>query len=444
MRISALANKTEKVQRSGLLLQVGSRLHFCANSEMDDSWHHVAVCRESTRPDATYQVFLDGRLVLHTTVAADAQRPSPANLALGCPPYQNFSSVVQTDIACRAFRLSSAARYRGEFTPPAAFEGDAQTLAWLDFARGEANAILDRSTGGHPGRVFGGEWMTAEGLLTASGGATNCFFSINLDRDAIGGKWSLAHPAGLPPDQLEVAAPTSAAILRLTDAPPAEYDLDLLVRGAWELARWPSAWSAAAAAWPCSATPRTAPPCCRRSADAAPRRSMTAAFSRSISRSRLLIQVRAGRIVVLADGKSILDWRGDAADLQMLPSLAPLPIGEGLFLRTQEASFRFDKLELRETEPRATMPPPVTYLDDLTEEDSSVGWGKVGRHGERGYEEASPRVNFRGRSYAMRCRCILLRRENPTSPIAWTGGTACFAQPRRSRSGRIGNRPAPP
>ncbi len=383
-------------EQRGLLLEVGSQLHPAAKSEMDDAWHHVALCRAQTRPDVTYQVFLDGQLVLTASVPLATQRFSPAELALGCPPWQPVSNFIQTDMACRAFRLSSMPRYREAFTPPASFESDSQTRTLLDFAQARGNAIVDRPTSGHPGRIFGAEWMSSAGLLTASGGLTNLFFAFDLDHDATGGKWSLARPAGLPPDQLEVSSPSGPTLLRLPFDVPREYDLEAMVRRR-------EGKDLLAIGFTCGDS-RVALVCDNESGKNTLLDTVTGGgpvragplleIDRSVT---LLIQVRSGRIEVLADGKSILSWRGNEADLKM-PEVAASPIGKGLFLATRDSSFRFDKLELRDVAPRGT-PRPFTYLDDLTEADSSVGFGKLGKHGDRGYSEGVPNAIFRGRNY---------------------------------------------
>jgi hypothetical protein len=155
--------------RAGLVLQVGSIKHLGERSEMDNDWHHVALCIEPGMTENAYRVFLDGKQVAFTRIAA-AEGRSSHNLFLGSPPRMSPDSGLRTDMAVLSFRLSSTARYQGGFTP-GKLTGDQQTAALLDLSVPQGTRVADSTGGRHDGRIVGGRWVRVEYALAAVGTA---------------------------------------------------------------------------------------------------------------------------------------------------------------------------------------------------------------------------------------------------------------------------------
>ena len=61
--------------------------------------------------------------------------------------------------SCAAARISSIARYAGDFTPRMRFEPDKDTLALYHFDEGEGDELQDSSGNGHHGTIVGAKWV---------------------------------------------------------------------------------------------------------------------------------------------------------------------------------------------------------------------------------------------------------------------------------------------
>jgi hypothetical protein len=59
-------------------------------------------------------------------------------------------------------RVSSHERYQGNFTPPARFEPDADTLALYHFDEGQGEVLKDSSGNNRHGKISGGKWVAVE------------------------------------------------------------------------------------------------------------------------------------------------------------------------------------------------------------------------------------------------------------------------------------------
>jgi serine/threonine protein kinase len=127
-------------------------------------------------------------------------------------------------------RISKAARYTQEFTPPARFEPDQETLALYHFEDAAGERLTDSSGNGHHGTIIGGKWVSADRpVAPAPAGASpgvDLLAKVDLTRDIIEGSWQqdgkalLAPREGNPPGRNRLYLATSAPV-------PQEYDLSL-------------------------------------------------------------------------------------------------------------------------------------------------------------------------------------------------------------------------
>ncbi|OAI40407.1 hypothetical protein AYO40_04770 [Planctomycetaceae bacterium SCGC AG-212-D15] len=113
-------------------------------------WTHVAVVRRS---GDGLTLFVAGQPLI---VNDRKLEKSSNNFFLG-KPTQPPGTYYRTIGEFRAFRASSAARYKGAFSPPRDFKKDANTIILLDFA-GDGEILADLA-GKHEGRITGGEWL---------------------------------------------------------------------------------------------------------------------------------------------------------------------------------------------------------------------------------------------------------------------------------------------
>jgi hypothetical protein len=168
-------------EKHGLFLQAGGRFYVGVDSEMDDAWHHVAVCIEDGRPSTAFRVYLDGRKVLAVGVPTDSYRKSPSDFYVGSPRYLPQAATSQTDALVRGFRLSSSARYTESFSPGEKLASDERSLACLDFSRGQGETLADSSGHGRTGRIVGAQWARDEAPLAGeSKPAASPEFAVNV------------------------------------------------------------------------------------------------------------------------------------------------------------------------------------------------------------------------------------------------------------------------
>jgi hypothetical protein len=119
-------------------------------------WEHVALVCSG---DAV-KIFRDGECVAARSCDGVRFLRSPTDLFVGGSEFVKDGPHWAPRIAhqdVRAVRLSEGARWKDDFTPPAAFEKDGATLVRLEFAEG-ASRLRDLSGQGHDGIVQGGRW----------------------------------------------------------------------------------------------------------------------------------------------------------------------------------------------------------------------------------------------------------------------------------------------
>lgn len=115
-------------------------------------WQHVAICGQRGR----LRVFIGGQKVVDQAVS-DTPLAAKGNLRLSTLAAVNAQASAYHEF--RAFRLSSTARYRDQFTPPTILVPDNMTLALYDFRTPKADQVADASGKQRHGRLTGGEWI---------------------------------------------------------------------------------------------------------------------------------------------------------------------------------------------------------------------------------------------------------------------------------------------
>jgi hypothetical protein len=107
--------------------------------EATGQWHHLAVVKTLN----AVRLFVDGRK--SATLDARGMRflASPTNVFLGVRRFAFVDRRFQGDI--RAFRISSSARYREDFTPDESFSRDDMTLVLFQIRASDRNIVEDLS-----------------------------------------------------------------------------------------------------------------------------------------------------------------------------------------------------------------------------------------------------------------------------------------------------------
>ncbi len=127
---------------------------FSSPIQHTGEWHHIAVCKSARE----IRIHLDGKTV-GARRFSETFVPSPIPLCLG-PPHLAPADR-RLDGQVQSFRISSIARYTGDFTPPTSFERDGNTVVLLGFSHGHAE---DLSGNGRHGKFFGPTWATSDKL----------------------------------------------------------------------------------------------------------------------------------------------------------------------------------------------------------------------------------------------------------------------------------------
>ena len=135
-----------------------------------DQRHHLAFTFDGEHA----QVFLNGILAsdemsfyqhdksIDSPLPSDAIQPVsrhpdlPTTIGRNIRPDSNddfFNGTVDE------LRISTSARYTGDFTPVDRFEADDDTLALYHFDEGKGDVLHDSSGNGHHGKIFGAQWV---------------------------------------------------------------------------------------------------------------------------------------------------------------------------------------------------------------------------------------------------------------------------------------------
>ncbi len=121
-------------------------------------WVHLAAVADGREA----RFYVNGQKQGRMQVGASQPLPFPG-LWLGAHPLESNPSQIVYNAKCQLdeIRVSSIARYTGNFVPAARFEPDAETLA-LYHCDEESGGDLKDETGRHPGKAVGVKWVTAE------------------------------------------------------------------------------------------------------------------------------------------------------------------------------------------------------------------------------------------------------------------------------------------
>ncbi|MCA9138278.1 MAG: protein kinase, partial [Planctomycetales bacterium] len=105
------------------------------------TWTHAALVRDETR---NCRLYVNGRYVAESKVE---QCPAPFRIGI------MFAGEISET------RVSSVARYTGDFAPANRFEPDQHTLALYHFDEGTGDVLKDSSGNGHHGKIVGAKWL---------------------------------------------------------------------------------------------------------------------------------------------------------------------------------------------------------------------------------------------------------------------------------------------
>jgi serine/threonine protein kinase len=118
---------------------------------------HVA----GVRAPEELRLYLDGKLVNITKIVGGGslvpRRDLPATIGGGTGPGGFFTGQISE------VRISTSARYQGDFTPTRRFEPDAQTLALYHCDEGHGDVLVDSSGNGQHGKIMGAKWVKVDG-----------------------------------------------------------------------------------------------------------------------------------------------------------------------------------------------------------------------------------------------------------------------------------------
>ena len=136
-------------------------------------WQHLAAVWDAQAKEML--LFVNGKLMRRRAVP-QPQSDGPSSLVLGAYPlFQGHIS---------GARISSTARYKGDFTPDRHFQADADTLACYTFDKGSGEVLEDSSGRSHAGRIIGGEWTTVNAPVQENTAPSEVDLLITVDVNA--------------------------------------------------------------------------------------------------------------------------------------------------------------------------------------------------------------------------------------------------------------------
>jgi hypothetical protein len=120
-----------------------------------NQWFHVAGVALAN----TLQLYINGQLVGEMDTCGEQVTPNTLDLVLG-----RWSPI---DVAyflgiLDEVRISNVARYDANFTPPARFAPDANTMALWHMDEGQGLTIYDASGNGNNGTISGAMWVEGQ------------------------------------------------------------------------------------------------------------------------------------------------------------------------------------------------------------------------------------------------------------------------------------------
>ncbi|WP_197996295.1 protein kinase domain-containing protein [Gimesia panareensis] len=108
------------------------------------------------------QFFVDGKLAGTERINPDEVLSTPVIGADISGPKNNPTSGNHFHGIIDEVRISSKARYNGDFTPEKRFQSDADTVSLFHFDEGRGDILKDASDNGHQARIFGARWVRVD------------------------------------------------------------------------------------------------------------------------------------------------------------------------------------------------------------------------------------------------------------------------------------------
>ena len=210
-RIIEVARPSEQlIVRFDDVLPSGRPTHFAA------VWQGPEIC-----------VYVDGkRLTSRPHQYPFGPRPGKPYAWLGGMPADESLTKAQQgcDATLLETRITSRARYHGDFTPPAALTADAETVAHFKCDEGAGDVLHDSSGRSRQAKIVGAKWVRVDAGPAASAIKIDLLKNLDVVANAVAGRFALDR------EGLRVADGTLNARIALpVDPPPAEYDLHVAV-----------------------------------------------------------------------------------------------------------------------------------------------------------------------------------------------------------------------
>ena len=173
------------------------------------------------------RVYVDGKqLTPQPHQFPFAPRPGKPYAWMGGMPAD--ASLTKAQQSCEAIlletRITSRARYDGDFTPPAQLTADADTVSYFKCDEGAGDLLHDSSGRGRNARIYGPQWLRVEGVPIAAPSKADLLKNLDVVANAVAGKFALDR------EGLRVTDETQQARIVLPVASMSEeYDLHVAV-----------------------------------------------------------------------------------------------------------------------------------------------------------------------------------------------------------------------
>lgn len=113
------------------------------------TWYHVAAVSDGSM----WRMFVNGRLDATASLGIDRVNDSNDPLYIGSGPGWQYYDGILDEV-----RISSSARYLGDFTPPSHLDADESTIALWRFEEGGGSSARDSSSNHNDGSVQRATW----------------------------------------------------------------------------------------------------------------------------------------------------------------------------------------------------------------------------------------------------------------------------------------------
>jgi len=134
-------NSIDDVATAGYRINQLNAVHQVSSADTlgEDVWHHLAVVNDGER----LTLYVDGTAEGASPTGAEQLVPDESDLVFGANLRQGSFLLGKLD----EVRISSTARYDGDFEPAERFELDGATIALWHFDEGEGAAVFDEARG---------------------------------------------------------------------------------------------------------------------------------------------------------------------------------------------------------------------------------------------------------------------------------------------------------